>query len=215
MGSAVKISDIRWIVSEPGRTWAHDAFATQEAADACADRIELETGKRYHVEAVDAFMERTTREQLEAAPLVEITADFYERQLNCLPPMHRAGAWGWFMCEYESGSLTHQYVKHRGRFYTALVDMANRATWITPERVESLPPGSPLFAWFGRVALARREMHAGDLTAGTGEGVGFYLEPHWSDPPREPFTAGARPVYLGDLMQWGEPASLGARLEGF
>ena len=186
----MKLADVAWIVSEPGRSWAFDHFPTREAAQDCADREELKTGPRYNVEDFDTFHERTTREQLEASPLVEITADFYDAQHGCLPPMHRPGAWGWFMCEYSSGSLTQQFVTRGGRYYTALVDMANRATWITPD-------GSPVFAWYGAEAMAPRE-----------------IERFIWERAKRPEPA-ARVAYLGDLMEWGEPASLGARLEGF
>lgn len=171
------IADVAWVVSEPGRCWPFDYFRTREAAQDCADREELKTGTRYNVEDFDTFHERTTREQLEASPLVEITEDFYDAQHGCLPPMHRPGAWGWFMCEYSSGTLTQQFVSRGGRYFTALVDMADPATWITPDKVDAIPDGSPVFAWYGAEAMAPREMVDGDLMPwGEPLALGAHLE---------------------------------------
>lgn len=208
------LADVAWIVSEPGRSWAFDHFSTREAAQDCADRHELKTGERLLVEDFDTFHKRTTRELLEGSPLVEITADFYEEQHGCLPPMYRQSAWGWFMREFTSGSLTHQYVTHRGRYYTALVDMADCATWITPDKVEAIPDGSPVYAWFGAVALAPREMVEGDLTRALDYHEARKVR-RWFYDRLRPAEPAARVAYLGDLMQWGEPLALGARLEGF
>jgi len=198
-----EISDQTWLIAEPGKSWAHDFYPDREAAQNEADRQELISGVPYLVEQLGAFLERTTRESLEASPLVEITAEFYETQLNQLPPMYRQGAWGWFCCEYTRGSLTQQYVSDGGRFYCALVDVRNPSTWITRERVDAMPKGSPVYAWFGRVWEPEngRDMWAGDLTDSDGPVLGFYLE---YDAPRRD-TPAARLMVCGDLMSWRDP----------
>ena len=191
------VNDETWLIAEPGRSWAYDFYENRELAKQAALAVQMASGVRYHVEQLGAFVERTTREALEASPLVEITAEFYETQLNQLPPMYRAGAWGWFCCEFQSGSLTHQFVNNGGRFYCALVDVRNPSTWITRERVDAMPKGSPVYAWFGRVYEPEngRDMWAGDLTDSDGPVLGFYLE---FDAPRRD-TPAARLMLAGEI----------------
>jgi hypothetical protein len=55
---------------------------------------------------------------------------------------------GFFMCEMTSGSITSQFVAYRGKFYGASVDLANRETWITPEKIETLEAEREPLAWF-------------------------------------------------------------------
>lgn len=140
-------NQVQFMISEPGKSWAYDYRPTKAGADELALQLELQTGKKYLVETFDIFDARTTAEILGRFNLAEILESFYYEMLNCLPPMHRAGAMGFFMCEYTSGTITSQFVSYRGKFYGASVDMANRETWITPEKIEALDPAEPL-AWF-------------------------------------------------------------------
>jgi len=140
-------SDVQFMVSEPGALWAYDYRPTQEAANDLAARLTDETGKIYVVETFDDFEARKTRHYLDGFKLAEISEDFYYQMLNVLPPMYRGGAMGFFMCEFTSGSITSQFVEYRDKFYGAAVDILNRETWITPDKIDSLQAGEPL-AWF-------------------------------------------------------------------
>lgn len=140
-------SDVQFMVSEPGALWAYDYRPTQEAANDLATRLMDETGKPYMVETFEAFETRKKAHYLGEFNLSEIAENFYFEMLNCLPPMHRTGAMGFFMCEMTSGTITSQFVEYHGKFYGAAVDLLDRATWITPEKIDALTPAEPL-AWF-------------------------------------------------------------------
>lgn len=144
---ALSSSDVQFLVSEPGALWAHDYRRTRLEADDLAARLMDETGKVYVVETFDDFEARKTRHYLDGFKLAEISEDFYYQMLNCLPPMYRTEAMGFFMCEFTSGTITSQFVEYRGKFYGAAVDICNRATWITPDKIDTLQAGEPL-VWF-------------------------------------------------------------------
>jgi hypothetical protein len=149
------LADLKFAVCEPGAQSAWTWNATEEGAQAIADRLTLECGKTYVVEPYDDFEARVNRSWLERTPLQEITPEFYDEMLNVLPPMYRTGAMGFFICEYTAGTITNQFVSHRRgdfiepRYYVAAVDMSDRATWITPEKIAALPD-APRLAWFDR-----------------------------------------------------------------
>lgn len=52
----------------------------------------------------------------------EISEDFYEEQLNCLPPVQWMGG-GFFMSERYYGEVTGFYQRLDGKFYTSLQNM--------------------------------------------------------------------------------------------
>jgi hypothetical protein len=140
-----------FVVSEKGSSWAYDCRRTREAADALAFEMTNSEGKGYIVETVEEFEARKKALHLGEFNLSEISEDFHDQMLNCLPPMHRPDSMGFFMCEYTSGSITNQFVRYNGRYYGAAVDMADRATWITPEKIQALQP-APALAWFPKGA---------------------------------------------------------------
>lgn len=136
------LKQITIIEQKAGTVWiASETEATNPA------RLHGETGKIYNVLPFKAWLDMTTAQTLAKFPLCEITAEFFDAQLNVLPPMHRSGALGFFCCEMLSGTITTQFVHRNGRYYAAYVDLSNRATWITPEKVAALPDAAPL-EWF-------------------------------------------------------------------
>jgi len=144
---SLQASDVQFLVSEPNSLWAYDYRPTKEAADKLAHNLTNERGKLYVVENFEDFEARKKAHYLGEFALAEIAEDFYYQMLNCLPPMHRAEAMGFFMCEMTSGTITSQFAEYRGKFYGAAVDLLDRATWITPEKIDALSPAAPL-AWF-------------------------------------------------------------------
>lgn len=139
--------DPMFIICQRGSIHAWDWRGTKTEASAEAHRLTNAKGTPYDVEDVDDFGARVTKHYLEQFPLCEITEDFHDQMLNCLPPMHRTGAMGFFMVEMTSGSVTTQFVGYKGKRYGAAVDLCNRSTWITPEKIERLEPAEPL-TWF-------------------------------------------------------------------
>lgn len=68
-------------------------------------------------------------------PMQEISEEVYEEQLNVLPPIcwcTIAGVTMFCMCEMYDGSITSQYARDNrtGKFYTKLVDIYDKNTWI-------------------------------------------------------------------------------------
>jgi hypothetical protein len=150
----LSISDVQFVVCEPGARSMWTYAKTESEAQEIADNRYLATGKPYVVETWEEFDKRTTQAWLDDFPLQEITEDFYYEMLNCLPPMHRVGAPGFFMCEYTAGSITSQFVRigfdlREARYYGASVDMSNPDTWITAEKIAALPEG-PRLEWFNK-----------------------------------------------------------------
>jgi len=147
---------VKFIICEPGARSCWTYAKDKETADAIAVDIAAKHGKPYVVETWDEFDARTNAAWLSDFPLCEITQDFYDQMLNVLPPMYRDAAIGFFMVERTSGSITNQFVRRvtsdfaPARCYAAAVDLADRSTWITPEKLDALPD-APLLDWFGRV----------------------------------------------------------------
>lgn len=144
---ALSTDDVQFMVSEKGSRWAYDYRRTEEEAKALAAKLTDENGKVYQVETFDDFSARRKAETLAEFTLAEITEDFYEQMLNCLPPMHREGAMGFFTCEMTSGTITSQFVRYNGLYFGASVDLADRETWITPKKIDALAVAAPL-TWF-------------------------------------------------------------------
>jgi hypothetical protein len=150
----LSLDDLQFVVCEPGARSCWTCAKTESEAQEIADKLMLERGKTYVVETWGEFDKRTTHSWLDDVPLQEITADFYDQMMNVLPPMYREGAMGFFMCEFTAGAITNQFACVRSdfsepRYYVKAVDITDRATWITPDKIAALPDGSRL-EWFGR-----------------------------------------------------------------
>lgn len=133
----LNICDDLFMVCEPGARSAWTCAKTRESAQKIAANRELETGKPHVVETWEEFDQRVTAAWLSDCPLQEIDAATYEDALCIIPPIYREGVPGFFMREYTTGSITHQYVCHSGRYFVAAVDMCDRATWITADKIAS------------------------------------------------------------------------------
>lgn len=135
---ALSIEDLQFAVCEPGARSLWTYTKTREEAEAKALDLMNERGRVYVAEPFEDFRKRVTQAWLDDTPLQEISAEQFEEMLCVLPPIYRKGALGFFMCEFTAGSVTNQYVQHDGRFYVAAVDMVDRSTWITPEKIAAL-----------------------------------------------------------------------------
>lgn len=67
--------------------------------------------------------------------LTEITAEIFEDMLGVLPPLYwteHNGVEMFCMSEMYTGTYTNQYAhdKHTDKYYTKMVDSADRSTWI-------------------------------------------------------------------------------------
>lgn len=74
-------------------------------------------------------------------PPIEITEEEYEEALNCLPPMQwerESNISRFCMSEFTFASVTQQYSKYKGRYYTKPVIYRRRNTYITPELIEGI-----------------------------------------------------------------------------
>lgn len=143
----LSLADLKFAVVECGSLYPWTWKATREAADDECLRQSLKTGKAYIVESEADYQARHDAHFLGSFPLQEITQEFHDEMLNVLPPMYRQGALGFFMCEFTSGTITTQFVRSNGRYYGAAVDIADRTTWITQDKIDALPAGEPS-KWF-------------------------------------------------------------------
>lgn len=148
---ALSTSDVQWIICEADSIHCWDYAATQSGARFKAEQAAKAQGKAFTVEKYEDFEARQARHYFDEFQLSEITEDFYDQMLNVLPPQYApAGYPGFFMIEATSGTITNQFCKIDGKYYGAAVDLANRETWITREKVEAIPADRPRLEWFKR-----------------------------------------------------------------
>lgn len=151
---AMSLDDLKFAVAERGQPWAWSWHKTQREAQKVKRERETVTGKFYDVLTDAEFTQRHNAYFLEQTPLREITGDFYDEMMCVLPPMYRQGAMGFFMCEFTAGPITNQFVCVKSdftapRYYMAAVNICDRETWISPEKIAALAP-APRLAWFNR-----------------------------------------------------------------
>ena len=150
----LSLSDVQFMVCEPGARSAWTNARKPEAAQAIADDRYLTTGKPYVVETWEEFDKRTNTLWLSDSPLRGISAEEYDDALGVLPPLYRSDAIGFFMSEFTAGYITNQYAQYDGRYYVAAVDMMDRGTWITAEKIAAMPPPLPISPERARFILA-------------------------------------------------------------
>ena len=82
----------------------------------------------------DTWLEKKNKSYT-GRPMQEITAEEYNEQINILPPIYWCtidGITMFCMSEMYDGSITSQYARDNtnGKYYTKLVDIYDRSTWI-------------------------------------------------------------------------------------
>ena len=87
---------------------------------------------KFELLTFDEFLRRQRLEML-SGPVEEIDAETYEDMLGVLPPLHYVtinGVTMFCMSEMYTGTYTTQYAKAGGHYYSAMVDAADKSTWI-------------------------------------------------------------------------------------
>lgn len=92
----------------------------------------LEAG--FSVAPFDIWLDKKTKSYTDI-PMTEITAEEYNDQMDILPPICWCtidGVTMFCMSEMTDGTITSQYARDNrtGRYYTKLVDIYNKSTWI-------------------------------------------------------------------------------------
>lgn len=94
--------------------------------------------KQYKVMTWDEF-QKMQRDFYISDPIVETTGEHFEDMLNVLPPMKWCtidGVEMFCMSEMLTGTYTSQYAKHEDKYYTKIVDIADKSTWINNYIIE-------------------------------------------------------------------------------
>nr|WP_024835445.1 hypothetical protein [Clostridium sp. 12(A)] len=88
--------------------------------------------KEYRVMTWSEF-EQLQRDSYINQPLEETTEECYENALNVLPPLKWCAIDGvemFCMSEMYTGTYTNQYARYKGKYYTKMVDIMDKTTWI-------------------------------------------------------------------------------------
>lgn len=118
---------------------AKNAAFWEELAKTHNSEYHAETAEKYRLADFRAMTYEQfrvlEREKLLGKPLQEISEDQFYEMLNVLPPIgwtSHKGVEVFCMSEFYTGFYTNQYAhdKATGKYYTKLVDYADRSTWI-------------------------------------------------------------------------------------
>jgi hypothetical protein len=144
----VSMTTSQFCVFEPDRSFIHDFYVSKESASIDAARLTMQTGKPYQAGELYAWTAANNLRARDGFKLARITEAFYNEMLNCLPPMYRSGSIGFFLSERETGSITAQFVISGGHYYGGYVDLLDRSTWITAEKIDDLDRDAEPLSWF-------------------------------------------------------------------
>ena len=100
----------------------------------------LEALAIYQIMTFEQFQD-AQKEFLCNGPISEVTEEDYWEHLEVLPPEYYGtidGVTMFCMCEHYTGTFTTQYAKYNGRYFSAMVDVSDRKTWIY-NRLHQLP----------------------------------------------------------------------------
>lgn len=87
---------------------------------------------KYEVMTFDEFLERQKKSML-GGGVTETTAERFHEMLDVLPPLKWCtinGVEMFCMSEMYTGTYTTQYARIGEKYYTAMVDVTDRSTWI-------------------------------------------------------------------------------------
>lgn len=104
----------------------------------CLSKVIDKLNAGFSVMTYEEFIDRQ-KEYFCSLPIEEVTEEQYQEMLNVLPPIYYTNCRGcvcFCMCEMYTGTFTNQYCYEpaSGKYYTALVDVTDKNTWI-PERL--------------------------------------------------------------------------------
>jgi len=112
------------------KTW--DKNRKQYPCEAYENYYKSALEKEYKVMTWNEY-EKMQRDFYLNRPLEETTEERFDDMLNVLPPMKWCtidGVEMFCMSEMYTGTYTNQYARHNGKYYTKLVDITDRSTWI-------------------------------------------------------------------------------------
>lgn len=87
---------------------------------------------KYELMTFDEFLQRQKKHMLSGG-VKETTEERFDEMLNILPPLKWCtidGVEMFCMCEMYTGTYTNQYARVGGKYYTAMVDVTDKSTWI-------------------------------------------------------------------------------------
>lgn len=87
---------------------------------------------KYELMTFDEFLQRQKKHMLSGG-VTETTEEQFDEMLNILPPLNWCtidGVEMFCMCEMYTGTYTNQYARIGDKYYTAMVDVTDRSTWI-------------------------------------------------------------------------------------
>lgn len=87
---------------------------------------------KYEVMTFDEFLKRQ-KVAITSGEVTETTAEQFDEMLNILPPLKWCtidGVEMFCMCEMYTGTFTNQYARIGDKYYTAMVDVTDKSTWI-------------------------------------------------------------------------------------
>lgn len=120
-----------------GYGWVY-AFCEPEEAPAMIEKAKKHAADfhidnaKFELMTFDEFLRRQ-RAAIMDEPVEETTAEKYEDALCVLPPLHYVSINGvtmFCMGEMLTGTYARQYAKIGNRFYTAVVDVKDKSTWL-------------------------------------------------------------------------------------
>jgi hypothetical protein len=135
-----------FVIAQPGALSVIDFYLTREGAEECLPQVQEQYAKEYPDLKVMAFDEyyALKRAKLLADPLVEITEEQWMYALEVLPPEQwhtdPQGVNKFLMCEHYTGTFTTQYARWKKRYFSRMVDAADRTTWITADSIAKAFP---------------------------------------------------------------------------
>lgn len=95
-------------------------------------KAESNNGADYKAVSFDEYMQ-LKKEKYLSDKLQEITEEEWEDKLNVLPPLHWCtmdGVNEFCLREMYDDTFTTQYARYNGKYYSKMVDAADRNTWI-------------------------------------------------------------------------------------
>jgi hypothetical protein len=133
------------IIETADSAWAWSCHKGRAAA--VARLVELRTEKpeqfrNAQVALLDDFVAAREASFLDQ-PVVEITADDWDYQFNCLPPLHWTrtdGVERFLSSEFTSGRITRQFARRGERHFMAYARAGDSSTFLTAPRIGAAFP---------------------------------------------------------------------------
>ena len=96
------------------------------------NRIAEYKNAQYEIMTFEEYLLRQ-KQAMTSRAVAETTEEIFSENLNVLPPLYWCtidGVEMFCMSEMYTGTYTNQYARINGKYYTAMVDITDRSTWI-------------------------------------------------------------------------------------